>query len=196
MPADLSPEHIDTLLARALPPYHEVIGEIASVWAMFEQRLDQLIWDLCDVEHPLGACVTSQLNGPSPRLRTITSLLELRGCSKDTITKLNRFRGKIQTIQEERNRAVHDVILVGHTTERVFKRTVATINNRLIFETVEHSLAALKATFNSSKKLLQDFNVLQEEIRSSLPKPSPETLRKLRERQGPPSERRLSLNQN
>ena len=190
----LRPDEINALLEEVLPPYHQAVGEIASVWAMFEQRLDQLIWDILGVEPKLGACLTSQLNGPAPRFRVLKSLLELREWKQELRRKLNKLSHDIIEVQEERNRAVHDVVLVGHNSKRVFKRTVATINNKLVYEVVDQSIEQLKDTLKKSKNILKRFNDVQDEIRSFVPILSDDKFDELSRRHGPLTERTLPLN--
>jgi hypothetical protein len=57
---------VERLLDKHLKKYHEQAGRIASVWAMLEFRMDQMIWWLAGVEQTFGACITTQLNGPMP----------------------------------------------------------------------------------------------------------------------------------
>ncbi len=193
MSENRSDEETLVYLERVLAPYHTQVGAIADVWAQFEQRLDQLIWDLADVEHPVGACITSQLNGPGPRFRVLKALLELREWPSDIRTRLNKLSHEIQVQQEGRNRAVHDAAFVGLSSETVYRRTVATVNNKLVFETVAHSLGTLKTVFEESRALLRSFNELQAEVRAFEPQPSLDKLAELCRRHGPPSEHRLTL---
>lgn len=184
---------IQKLLDKALPPYYETIGRIASVWAMFEQRLDHLIWDLTTVNHKLGACITSQLSGPAPRFRVVVTLLTLREWDSRVVKKVRSFSDKIRVQQEARNRSVHDALLVGADSETVYRRTVATINNRLVFEVIEHNLDDLRENFKKSNKLLQELEELLSEIRDNVPTLPRSKLENISRRQGPPSEASLSL---
>jgi len=93
-----------------LPPDHPIyalVGRIASEWARYEGILDAIIWDLCGLQGPTGACVTAQLMSAGPRLVAIRGLLlELRiDASK---TELGQIEKRTFDLQVKRNRAVHD----------------------------------------------------------------------------------------
>ncbi|MCB8877591.1 hypothetical protein [Acidisoma silvae] len=192
----LAPDDAKSLLEEVLPPFYELIGRIASIWAALEHRIDQLIWDLMDVEQTLGACLTTQLNGPQVRIRCLKALLEARGWPQAKLTELNKFGSDMQVVQEERNRAVHDVMLVGTQSRRPFNRRVATIANKIVFETKQLSIEDLKMTVEESMALLERFGQFQTQVRTAVPIASDERLRKLLWREGPPDEVRLNLDSN
>ena len=115
---------------RNLKKFYPEVGRIAAIWAMLEFRMDQLIWDLACVEQSLGACITTQLNGPTPRLRTIKALSSLLGVTNEVMKKIDKFNHAIMKPQEERNRAIHDPWFIGSETKNVYKVTVAIVRNR------------------------------------------------------------------
>lgn len=189
----LTPDQVTELVKDKLAPYFAVVGEIAATWAMLEHRLDELIWDMADVQQALGATITSQLNGPSPRLRVIKVLLEVRGWPEQFQKKVRAFDRKIRLAQEARNRAVHNILLVGHVSGTVFSRTVATVDNKLRFEIETLSLETMQSSSVSAMKALRELNTIIAEIRSFSPSPSPERLRSLLQRVGPETELRIPL---
>ena len=85
----------DAFLEKHLKKFYPEVGRIASIWSMLELRMDQLIWDLAGVEQALGACITAQLNGPTPRLRSIKALVALLNVPDKTLTKINKFSSSI-----------------------------------------------------------------------------------------------------
>jgi hypothetical protein len=76
--------------------------------ASLEFYMDYLIWQLAKVEQKAGTCVTSQLNGHGPRMRSIVALLRFRGIPEDIVKSFTKFEGGLFKIQTARNRAVHD----------------------------------------------------------------------------------------
>jgi hypothetical protein len=72
-PAPQTEAEVDAFVHEHLKAFYPEIGRIASVWAMLEFRMDQLIWHLMGVEQTLGACLTTQLSGAPPRLRNTES---------------------------------------------------------------------------------------------------------------------------
>jgi hypothetical protein len=155
---------VEAFLAEHLKEYHLEIGRIASVWAMLEFRMDQLIWHLINIEQTLGACLTTQFNGTAPRLRAIKSIIEFRGSIPGLITKLNKFTGDIIEPQEARNRAVHDPWFVAKESKIATQLRKATIKNKIVYESVPVDLAELKAVYDDSKNILVRFNGLRDEI--------------------------------
>jgi hypothetical protein len=187
----MTEEQASAFMERNLRKFYPEVGRIAAVWAMMEWTMDRLIWDLAGVEQQLGACMTTQLNGPTPRLRTIKALAALLGAPQSTLTKINKFGRTMIAPQEERNRAIHDAWFVGMQTKVVHKMTVATIDNRLTFEQKQSTVASLRETFDRSKKILMEFNSLVAEIRSSVQPTSPEIRQKLLRRVSPLNESKL-----
>ncbi len=163
-----SEAEIDQFLDEHLKEFYPGIGRIASVWAMLEFRMDQLIWDLAKIEQIFGACITTQLNGPSPRLRTIKALIELHGAYDDLITKVNKYGSKIVETQEKRNRTIHDPWFVGTVTKNAYQMRVAIVKNKIVYQHIAVTSDELKEIFIASKMILVEFNSLSIEIRRAL----------------------------
>ncbi len=174
MPSDISaggqgtPDdaQVEAFITEHLKEFYSEIGRIASVWAMLEFRMDQLIWHLIGVEQTLGACATTQLNGTAPRLRTIKAIIEYRGSSPELTKKLNKFSGDIIEPQEARNRAVHDPWFVGKDSKKASQIRKATINNKIVYESTPVEISELKIVYQNSKDILVRFNKLRDEILS------------------------------
>lgn len=91
---------------------YSFVGRVASEWARLEHFLDAIIWDLAELEHAAGACITAQMIGATPRYRTIIAQLTLRTKADE---RWNKYIGKINGLmnstydpQDRRNRIVHD----------------------------------------------------------------------------------------
>lgn len=160
----LTEAEVEAFINEHLKDFHSEIGRIASVWAMLEFRMDQFIWDLAGIEQTAGACLTTQMNGTTPRLRAIKALMELRGSAPELITRLNKFTADLVTPQEDRNRAVHDPWFVGAESKEVSQIRKAIVNNRVVYEKLSVKLDELKAIYQTSKKTLIRFNRLRDEI--------------------------------
>lgn len=165
MEPDASENDVEQFVHEGLRDFYPEIGRIASVWAMLEFRMDQLIWYLLDVEQTFGACITTQINGPSPRLRALKTLIELRGNSPTIITKLTKFSHKIWDTQEQRNRTIHDPWFIKEDGTTVEQMRVATIENKIVYKTVPVTLIETKSIYAKSLELLKEFNYISEEIR-------------------------------
>jgi hypothetical protein len=68
-------------------PYCLMVGRISTLWAGFENDLDQLIAELANVEAAAGACLTAQMIGPGARFRAIIALIRFRGLDKTELAK-------------------------------------------------------------------------------------------------------------
>jgi hypothetical protein len=157
---------VERLLDKHLKKYHEQSGRIASVWAMLEFRMDQMIWWLAGVEQTFGACITTQLNGPMPRLRTLKTLLEVRGYPKTSIGRLNKLSGDLVGPYEARNRTIHDPWFVAAKTKRVSQMRVAAIKNKIVYENLPVTLEELGEIYGLGLTVLKDFNAFQVEVRA------------------------------
>ncbi len=171
----LTEAQIEAAVDKYCKPYYLEVGRIVACWAMLEWNMDRIIWDLAGVEQPLGACITAQLSGPTPRLRVIKALVALLEAPPELLTKINKFGSELQVPQEARNRAVHDAWFVGYKSKKVMKQVVAVINNRLEFKQQVMNVDELRATYEISKGIVKKFNTLVTEIRSLVRRPSPET---------------------
>lgn len=118
-------------------PHHEHfkrIGIVCAEWASFEARLDLTIQVLTTLEPSVAAAITSQINGPVPRLRVILSLLEIKGVAKTTRGKIVELMGRTHGIADERNRVVHDAWYYEHTEQSVQQRRSGRIGKSFVHE--------------------------------------------------------------
>lgn len=103
-------DFLDEKSFRALPensPFYSVVGRIASAWARMEWSIDMAIWEMANVPHETGACITAQFGGVHSRLRALIALVHLNGLGSFT-NELNKFYQDSNEVVLKRNRAVHD----------------------------------------------------------------------------------------
>src|SRR5947209_12725652 len=101
-------EHLDETFESHWLPLMAGIGRVAAVWAKLEFLINEMIWDLANVDIRSGACITSQLTSPVSRMRALIALVRLHGGKDDLITDLNKLSGRIDALARRRNRIVHD----------------------------------------------------------------------------------------
>jgi hypothetical protein len=89
-------------------PVHQLIGQVASEWALFEHTLDRTIWSLLGVPNDLGACLTAQIIGATPRFNAIIALATRKKIKNDIVKQVLDLRNRSYDIQEQRNRIIHD----------------------------------------------------------------------------------------
>jgi hypothetical protein len=88
--------------------HYAAIGQVASNWAFFEQVVNGALWHLAQVEEKAGACLTAQIPGINRSLEALLALVQLRGGSKLSVSKLNKFVEATNSLVRKRNRIVHD----------------------------------------------------------------------------------------
>jgi hypothetical protein len=87
--------------------FYALVGRVASEWAHLEHSLDIIIWRLTRLDEPIGAALTSQLMGPTPRYNAIGSLLAAHGLDK-LVEKITKLKNKTYDLADRRNRIIHD----------------------------------------------------------------------------------------
>ena len=148
-------------------PHYTVIGRVASTWGILENLLNGCISDLalCDEQHM--ACVTSQLIGPARRMDALIALFVYRGGSEPLRQKLKNFQGRIQSLAEDRNRIVHDPIVVLKKTGKVHK-ALATARGALKYEIIPASIENMERTAKRITDANIEFSALEEEIAAEM----------------------------
>jgi hypothetical protein len=89
-------------------PCYALVGLIAAEAARIEHHLDQSISHLAGLDMAMGACLTGQMIGPTPRLNAMIQLARQRGLSPEIIKEIGTVEGHLSGLFERRNRAVHD----------------------------------------------------------------------------------------
>jgi hypothetical protein len=152
---------------RALAPFFEEVGRIASNWANLEFQIEHTIWQLAEVVHIAGACITSQLSGIGARLRVLTALARLRGCSERTIKGINSFDGAIQPTLLKRNRVVHDWWGVANTGE-IAQMRATLLGKKAEFKLNITAVAELQAIVKEISKRSGEFSELRAKIQAEV----------------------------
>ena len=106
----------DTCLAIALVlkplrddhPCYALVGMIAAETARIERLIDQSICNIAEIGLTVGASITGQMIGPTPRFNALHQLATNKGMSAEILKRIKRTSGHANTHFERRNRAVHD----------------------------------------------------------------------------------------
>jgi hypothetical protein len=123
-------------IMRKMQPHLARVGGIASLWSQIELNIDVIIWRLVQGEQQLCACLTSQIQSSSGKMRALKALLELLDKRPDPNplkTALNKLHSDMEAVQIKRNRAVHDAWHIGHKTRRVYQVRAAVKGRELLF---------------------------------------------------------------
>jgi hypothetical protein len=100
-------------------PFMRALGHVANGWSEYEHLINNFIWELANVEKIAGACITSQMIGPGPRFRCLLALLKFRNAPQGLIDGFNSHHTDAEKISRQRNRYMHDPILLDHETGQV-----------------------------------------------------------------------------
>ena len=144
------------------------IGRVASVWAKLEFTINEMIWDLANVDINCGACVTSQLTTPISRMRALISLVRFHGGKDKLIGDLNKFSGRLDGLARRRNRTIHDPWGYDFSKD-VYIRFEITADRKLVFESKEAQIDDVKRVFDDILHAITDFDQLTREIMAGLP---------------------------
>ena len=150
--------------SHAVPDDHIVlIGRVAETWAQFEFHVDQAIWSLVNAEQQLLACITSQFLSMHPRMRAYIAICSIHGLSKQTITKLNKFSGRISGLADKRNRAVHDPRYRRNSDGKICRLEI-TARPTVQFDFLPEDKEDLKTTIRQITKAVHEFIGLHVEV--------------------------------
>jgi hypothetical protein len=151
-----------------LPAYYAALGEIAASWASLEFTLNHIIWDLMGVEQRIGACVTSQMIGPTPRMKALVALVTERGGKEELIKAINSFSGTIEGLGRQRNRFLHDLWTENTLTGGTF-RVEITADRSVTYELKPDELIVMAKLTKDIRKASDDSAPLYARIISELP---------------------------
>jgi hypothetical protein len=106
----MNAEHeTDTPLIPDFPEDHyAAVGKAIFAWNDFEFTVDRAIWRVFSGEQAPIACLTSQYSSVFPRLDALICLIDLFQISSTAANQLKKFKGEISSLNEQRNRIVHD----------------------------------------------------------------------------------------
>ena len=144
--------------------YLMAVGRIANAWAHLEFAVDRATWQLADVPHMVGACMTAQMFSMPTKMKALISLAELRGLSADTLSALRKFNSaKLAPLQEARNRHVHDTRLVHQSSGEVARLQI-TAKNELVFGFQHEPIAEMHKVRKRIEGLIEEFHVMRDKL--------------------------------
>lgn len=124
--------------------YYAALGRVAAAWAELELEMNLTIWELANIQQRLGACLTSQMIGPGPRIRALAALVEQRGASKEVLSELNKLSRDIDSAAGQRNRLVHDPHLLKEQSGTLHRLQI-TADRKLQFQFVSSEIEDIRA---------------------------------------------------
>lgn len=89
-------------------PCYRLVGLIAAEAARIERMIDQSICNVANIDLKVGASITGQMIGPTPRFNALLQLSNERGVSSTIMKRIKTMSGRASGHFERRNRAVHD----------------------------------------------------------------------------------------
>jgi hypothetical protein len=147
-----------------IPEYADLIASIASGWATIEYHVNHSIWIVAQLDHPTGACLTSQVHSLHSKLSSLLSLLKLYRAPDRIITRVNKFAETIRGPQEQRNRVIHDVWLMDNRNPGSMGRMETTAAKKLEFSVKDVSLEKLRAIYAELSACRLEFFQIRNEI--------------------------------
>jgi len=144
------------------------IGRVASVWAKLEFSINEMIWDLANVDINCGACITAQLTTPVSRMRALISLVRFHGGKDKLISDLNKFSARLDGLARRRNRVIHDPWGYDFTKDTYIRMEI-TADRKLVFESKEAQIEDIKRVFDDIIHAVTDFDQLVRRMMAELP---------------------------
>jgi hypothetical protein len=150
------------------PRFHELVGRIATEWAILEFHVNECIWLLADVYPALGACITSQIININGRLTALLALMKVRRVDQKLVDKINQFASDVRGPLEKRNRAIHDPMIVEQT-EGLAGRITVVAPKKLTFTIQEITFEELQSDFDEIMQCSLTFQGYRQQIVDALP---------------------------
>jgi hypothetical protein len=148
----------DWYRASDFDPYCTEVGRLTAMWALLERAIDNLIWELLNVEAHKGACLTAQMIGPGPRIRALQALIEETGASDELRSGFQMFGKLASELGGKRNRYSHDTVTVG-IPSGLIRRHEITADKKLRSK-------ELKVEIDAIRKLWIEIQAASEQLRS------------------------------
>ncbi len=154
-------------LKRSFNKHMTALGHMSAMWAALEHAVNDMLWELANVERRAGACFTAQMIGPGPRFRALVAMLQVREAKKPLIEEVNRFGIKIGGLGAQRNRYAHDVWTRNIETKEIM-RIVITSDKQQVTEFVVTTVEEIDHLTAKIQNCIKDFDALCERMRSEL----------------------------
>ena len=146
------------------------IGRVATLWAAFEQALDDTLWSLAGVEHDRGACLTSQMGSSFNRLIALEALAKLAGADKALLGELNKIAKKWHGLNDKRNRVVHNPVFWSREEQSVATQVIIIKRDLgLDYQFQPVNLDDYHSIGNDILKFFNDFAGFRERLLAVLP---------------------------
>lgn len=149
-------------------PFLTALGRVATGWAEYEHLVNTMIWDLSNIERFAGSCLTSQLIGSGPRFRCLLSLLKIRGAQQEIIGAFNSHSSEAEKIGRQRNRALHDPLLLNYEKGTIARMEI-TADRNLKHQIVDAEVSELLKLDEKISVLTKDFDSLYDRALVELP---------------------------
>ena len=98
----------DYIMAHDINKHLEGIGRVAAILAHLDFYVNEIIWELANLDRSAGACLTAQLTGPYPRCKALVALMRFRAANQPLIDTANSLTSRYCGLGDRRNRVVHD----------------------------------------------------------------------------------------
>jgi hypothetical protein len=147
-----------------IPEYADRIASIASGWATIEYYINHSIWIVAQLDHPTGACITSQIYTLQGRLAALLSLLKVYRAPDRIIARVNKFAENIRGPQEHRNRIVHDIWLMDNRNSKTMGRLETTAAKKLEFGIKDVPLQRLQEIYDELAVCRKEAHAIRGEI--------------------------------
>ncbi len=139
-----------------------------NAYSQLEFSMNDAIAELANVERRAGVCMTAQMIGPGLRIRCLLALLELRKAPQVTLDEFNRIGSKIEGLARQRNRFVHDPIVLDRESGKI-ARMQATADRKMAYGFVETEIKDLLDLCIKLDRADHEFNLLYLQARDALP---------------------------
>jgi hypothetical protein len=154
-------------------PYYHALEVVATAWAEFEFNVNDVIWELANIERMAGTCMTSQMIGPGPRFRCLVALLRLRNAPKELIDMMNSLSGEAEKQGRQRNRYLHDPMVLN-TADNSIHRMETTADRKVTHGAIPVEIKEIETLTNGIRSLDAKFDGLYLRILAETP-PWPRT---------------------
>jgi hypothetical protein len=140
------------------------IGRITNAWAHFEFAIDRTTWDVCDLPHQLGACLTAQIHSARDKMNALIHACALRQFPEGLNEELREFRDKVAgPLQTKRNRVVHDTRMIKQSTQTI-ERLQITARSKLTFGFTPEPTAELCDLRREIEAMIYRFSSIHDRI--------------------------------
>lgn len=169
--------------ASTVPLDHDAaIGRLARTWGHLEHVVELTLWELADVHHQFGACITAQMGSIHPKLKAVAALARLRGGDAKLLKAIEAFQRPLYEIGEARARAVHDPRFRRELDGEIYRWQTTATPKEVVFGPQLETVATLDTITQRIRKRIHEFTALRQRIQNELLTPGrrpPVTLQRI-----------------